>query len=206
MRAVLRPFVTQTQQMRCTAVVRSGEICSLFIPFFLCQERSKTSSFFCSLCIDGGPKQGGNIHYASSSTASNHALINSHSCECIGPLRVSNQSEHNLRNSAQGSWRQLCKHATIHRTGLFLSLSLVMQILGQSCLPNQSLWITQVQWPIYASMIHTLWWGTRWGRKIFTLFLLGCPPSLSDLLYDGLWWSICNGQVLRLMWGVVWVT
>lgn len=95
-----------------------------FTLFFLCQERHQTSSFFsCSVCIDGGPEQGGNINYASSSsTASKHALSNSHSCECIGPLRVSNQSEHNLHNSAQRSWQQLCKHANIRRTGPFLSL------------------------------------------------------------------------------------
>lgn len=72
-----------------------------------------------ALCDDGGPKLGADTNYASSSTASNHALRNSHSCECIGPLRVSNQSEHNLRNSAQRSWQQLCEHANI----LFLSVS-----------------------------------------------------------------------------------
>ncbi len=103
----LSRFVTQTQEMRCTLFVRSGQICSLFMLFFLSQERYKTSSFFCSVCIDGGPKQGGNVNYASSSTASKHALSNSHSCECIGPLRVINQSEHNLHNSAQWSCQQL---------------------------------------------------------------------------------------------------
>lgn len=105
--------------MKCTLFGRSGQICSLFMPFFLRQERYKTNSCFCSVCIDGGPKQGGNVNYASSSTASNHTLSNSHSCECIGPVRVSNQSEHNLRNSAQRSWQQLCEHANIYHTGLF---------------------------------------------------------------------------------------
>lgn len=71
---------------------------------FLHQERPKTSSLFL-LCVHWW---GANINYASSSTASNHALSNSHSCECIGPLRVSNQSEHNLRSSAQRSCQQLC--------------------------------------------------------------------------------------------------
>lgn len=115
----------------------------LFMP-----RKAQSKQFFPAVCIDGGPEQGGNINYASSSsTALKHALSNSHSCECIGPLRVSNQSEHNLHNSAQRSWQQLCKHANIRRTGQFLSLVflLLCKSLGQSCLPTQSLWITQVQ-------------------------------------------------------------
>lgn len=72
-----------------------------------------------------GQKQGGNTNYASSSTASNHALRNSHSCECIGPLRVSSQSEHNLRNSAPPSRQQLCEHANI-RVCFYLCLFLLL--------------------------------------------------------------------------------
>lgn len=145
-----------------------------------------SKQFFFLLCVhNGGQKEGGIKNYASNSTALNHAPRNSHSCECISPLRVSNQSKHNLRKSTQRSWQQLCEHANIHRTGLFLSLSLspVMQSLGQSCLPIQSLWITQVEWPTYASMIHTLWWkcvGVRGlSRSPFMVAL-----HLVDLLYD----------------------
>lgn len=125
---------------------------------FTCSKRIQTSIFFLFVCIDGGQKRGGEINYASSSTASNHALSSPHSCECIGPLRDDYQSEHNPRKlSPKVTAAAFFEHATIHCTGLSLRLFLLLcKGRTYTCLPAQSLWITQVQRPIYASMIHSL--------------------------------------------------
>lgn len=90
----------------------------------------------------------------------------------------------------QRSLQQLCEHANMH-TGPFLSL--VMQSLGQSCLPTQSLWITQVQQPTYASMIHSLWW---WTCSPFMVAL----HCVKELLCD---WSTCSEGFGSLKGGTV---
>lgn len=132
------PFCDSNLFKKNEPFVRSTQICSLFHAvlfffyhsFFLRQERCETNTFLSSVGLDGGPKQGANTHYASSSTASNHTLSNSHSCECIGPLRVSNQSEHNLLNSAQRSRQRnfaSMQVSTARVCFYLLSPSLVMQ-------------------------------------------------------------------------------
>lgn len=93
---------------------------------FTRSKRIQTSIFFLFVCIDGGQKRGGEINYASSSTASNHALSSPHSCECIGPLRDDYQSEHNPRKlSPKVTAAAFFEHATIStaRVSLFVFFS-----------------------------------------------------------------------------------
>lgn len=96
----------------------------------ICSQERYTRSIFCAVCaVMEGQNWGVIRNYASSSTASNHALTNSYSCECIGSLSINSQPAY----FSPKVMEQVREHANTHRMGL--SLSLVMQSLGQRVCP-----------------------------------------------------------------------
>lgn len=108
---------------------------------------------------------------AASYTASKPQLWMYRPSQSLQPIRAQPAW---LRPKFLAATLRACKHPPHGSVSVSL-FSLNMQSLGQSCLPTQSLWITQVERPIYASMIHTLWWGAiggRWGAVAL------CRPSL----------------------------
>lgn len=191
--------------MRCTRFCSIWSNMQPFMPFFLHQEGLKTSRSFCCVCIDGGPKQGGNKLCQQLSLQTTHWVI---------PTAVNVTV---LSQSLQTNPSTTCITRPKGRGSNFVSMQIsTARVCFYLCLFScyAKVWANRVC-PLSPSGSHRLndlsmlAWSTHCDEERVRVKRLSRSPFMDALycLTDRLKSAeaSCN-DVFRLTWHEVWVT
>lgn len=137
--------------------------------FFYAKKGTERAYFFlCCLCIDGGARTGRLTNYASNSTASKtthwvHIFPTAVNVSALSESPTVWAQPAKLKPKAHGSNLFVCMQLSTARVCFYISLSFLSlcKAWANHVRPLSPSGSHRFDGPIYASMIHSLWWGAR---------------------------------------------